>query len=113
MSESVLHFKWWEGRDSNPRKHKLAGLQPAPFDRSGTRPRCFKNGARRGSRTPNQLVRSQLLYPIELSGQDVKKGVQPYFCALNIAGRFSQIFFSPASVFSLFLFFPRKKCNSN
>ena len=29
---------WWRGKDSNFRRPKSTGLQPAPFDRSGTPP---------------------------------------------------------------------------
>ena len=31
-------IKWWRGKDSNFRRPKSTGLQPAPFDRSGTPP---------------------------------------------------------------------------
>ena len=30
--------EWWRGKDSNFRRPKSTGLQPAPFDRSGTPP---------------------------------------------------------------------------
>ena len=29
---------WWRGKDSNLRRPKSTGLQPAPFDRFGTPP---------------------------------------------------------------------------
>ena len=32
-------FKWWRGKDSNLRRPKSTGLQPAPFDRFGTPPK--------------------------------------------------------------------------
>jgi hypothetical protein len=31
-------FLWWRGKDSNLRRPKSTGLQPAPFDRFGTPP---------------------------------------------------------------------------
>ena len=31
-------IEWWRGKDSNFRRPKSTGLQPAPFDRSGTPP---------------------------------------------------------------------------
>ena len=35
----VLNFlEWWRGKDSNLRRPKSTGLQPAPFDRFGTPP---------------------------------------------------------------------------
>ncbi len=48
---------------------------------------AVKSGAAVGSRTPNLLIRSQMLYPIEL---------QPHERAVNkrgLAGYFKQIFF--------------------
>jgi hypothetical protein len=33
-------FLWWRGKDSNLRRPKSTGLQPAPFDRFGTPPRA-------------------------------------------------------------------------
>lgn len=33
--------QWWAGRDSNPRRLTPPGLQPGPFDRSGTYPNNF------------------------------------------------------------------------
>jgi hypothetical protein len=32
-------FLWWRGKDSNLRRPKSTGLQPAPFDRFGTPPK--------------------------------------------------------------------------
>ena len=32
-------FEWWRGKDSNLRRPKSTGLQPAPFDRFGTPPK--------------------------------------------------------------------------
>ena len=32
------YFEWWRGKDSNLRRPKSTGLQPAPFDRFGTPP---------------------------------------------------------------------------
>ena len=35
----ALNFlEWWRGKDSNLRRPKSTGLQPAPFDRFGTPP---------------------------------------------------------------------------
>ena len=31
-------IEWWRGKDSNLRRPKSTGLQPAPFDRFGTPP---------------------------------------------------------------------------
>jgi len=36
-------FLWWRGKDSNLRRPKSTGLQPAPFDRFGTPPWNYKN----------------------------------------------------------------------
>ena len=33
-----IFIEWWRGKDSNFRRPKSTGLQPAPFDRSGTPP---------------------------------------------------------------------------
>ena len=34
----LKYIEWWRGKDSNFRRPKSTGLQPAPFDRSGTPP---------------------------------------------------------------------------
>ena len=33
------NIEWWRGKDSNLRRPKSTGLQPAPFDRFGTPPK--------------------------------------------------------------------------
>ena len=39
FTPSLQNFiKWWRGKDSNLRRPKSTGLQPAPFDRFGTPP---------------------------------------------------------------------------
>ena len=38
-----LIIEWWRGKDSNLRRPKSTGLQPAPFDRFGTPP--FRRGS--------------------------------------------------------------------
>ena len=65
----------WAGVDSNHWSRKTADLQSAPFGRSGTCPLCFSqsndlstDGAREGTRTPDQLITNQLLYQLSYSG---------------------------------------------
>ena len=38
LKDLKVFFKWWRGKDSNLRRPKSTGLQPAPFDRFGTPP---------------------------------------------------------------------------
>ena len=38
LQDYLKFIEWWRGKDSNFRRPKSTGLQPAPFDRSGTPP---------------------------------------------------------------------------
>ncbi len=51
-SEFVLVINWWAGMDSNHRKRKLADLQSAPFNHSGTYP--FAALEKQSERSSNQ-----------------------------------------------------------
>jgi hypothetical protein len=68
----ILHiFNLVEGEGFEPSKTESADLQSAPFGRSGTPPDYLFPliGAPGEIRTPDPLVRSQILYPTELRAQ--------------------------------------------
>ena len=57
----IYELQWWAGMDSNHRKPKLADLQSAPFNHSGTYPQYIIFGDPGRARTCDPLIRSQIL----------------------------------------------------
>ena len=92
----ALDDDWWRVLDSNQRRHKPAGLQPAPIGHSGNPPKNFSNPfvadptqpARRalvqdsirageGTRTPNRLLTKQVLYRLSYTSETSLAAWQP------------------------------------
>ena len=76
------YVQWWWMLDSNQRRRKPAGLQPAPFSHSGNPPTktysdsyCFRAiaGAGEGSRTPDLLITNQLLCQLSYASKNKHK----------------------------------------
>ncbi len=83
--------KWWQGPESNWR-HKDFQSSALPTEL----PRHETIGVPVGTRTPNLLVRSQVLYPIELQVRIFKKQRLIYQVVVAIQ-MLSHVFFKTSS----------------